>query len=132
MKTKFAAAMVVLICMPFSHAIAQTMGAGPMTRGGPFMFQGGKAIYDGTCQACHMPDAKGAVGAGSYPALAKDLKLAVSGYPVAIILHGQKAMPALGGFLSDQQVADVVNYIRTHFGNNYKDAVKVEDVRGQR
>ena len=34
--------------------------------------------------------------------------------------------------LNDQQIADVVNYIRTNFGNNYKDKVKPEDVKAQR
>ena len=29
----------------------------------------------------------------------------------------------------NQQVADVVNYIRTHFGNKYKDKVTAEDVK---
>jgi mono/diheme cytochrome c family protein len=79
-----------------------------------------------------MPDAKGAVGAGMYPALAKNAKLEVSGYPVAVITHGQKAMPSFGTLLNDQQVADVVNYIRTNFGNSYKDKVKPEDVKAQR
>src|SRR6185312_2633004 len=89
----------VILCLSCSNASGQTMGAGPMTRGGPFQFQGGKAIFDGACQACHMADAKGAIGAGSYPALVSDSKLAVPGYPIAVILHGQKAMPALGVYL---------------------------------
>ena len=38
-------------------------------------------------------------------------------------------VPALGAFFSDVQVANVVNYIRTHFGNKYKDKVKPEDVK---
>ena len=28
-----------------------------------------------------------------------------------------------------QQIADVVNYVRSHFGNKYKDKVKPEDVK---
>jgi mono/diheme cytochrome c family protein len=31
--------------------------------------------------------------------------------------------------MSDEQVAAVVNYVRTHFGNHYGDAVTAEDVR---
>ena len=50
----------------------------------------------------------------------------------AVITHGQKAMPSFGTLLNDQQVADVVNYIRTNFGNKYKDKVKPEDVKAQR
>ena len=111
---------------------AQDMGAGAMNRGGPYDFKGGQAIYTNVCQGCHMPDAKGAVGAGMYPALAKNAKLETAGYPVAVITHGQKAMPSFGTLLNDQQVADVVNYIRTNFGNSYKDKVKPEDVKAQR
>ena len=94
--------------------------------------QGGEAIFKGVCQGCHMPDAKGAVGAGIYPALASNAKLEVAGYPVSVIIHGQKAMPAFGQAFDDRQIADVVNYIRTHFGNDYKDQVTPEDVRAAR
>ena len=98
----------------------------------PFPFQGGEAIYKGVCQGCHMPDAKGAVGAGAYPALAKNENLETAAYPVSIVLKGKKAMPFLGMQLDDQQVADVVNYVRTHFGNKYRDKVKPEDVKALR
>ncbi len=94
--------------------------------------QGGEAIYKGVCQDCHMPDARGAVGAGMYPALARNSKLDTAGYPVAVVIHGQKAMPAFGDAFSDQQIADVVNYVRTHFGNAYKDDVTPADVKGAR
>ena len=113
-----------------SAAYAQGAGAGG-GRGG-FTEQGGEAIFKNVCQGCHMPDAKGAVGAGMYPALAKDPKLEVSGYPVSVVVNGQKAMPAFGGMFSDQQIADVVNYIRTHFGNSYKDKVTPADVKSAR
>ena len=98
----------------------------------PFPFQGGEAIYKGVCQGCHMPDAKGAMGAGAYPALAKDENLETAGYPVSVVLKGQKAMPFFAMQLNDQQVADVVNYVRTHFGNKYRDKVKPEDVKALR
>ncbi|HKD46755.1 MAG TPA: cytochrome c [Rhizomicrobium sp.] len=94
--------------------------------------QTGEAIYKGVCQTCHMPDAKGAVGAGTYPALANNSKLEVSGYPVAVVIHGQKAMPSFGQAMSDEQVANIVNYVRTHFGNNYKDSVTPDDVKAAR
>ena len=129
-----AAAAVIGVCIS-SAAMAdgsQDMGAGAMNRGGPYDFKGGQAIYTNVCQGCHMPDAKGAVGAGMYPALAKNEKLETAGYPVAVITHGQKAMPSFGTLLNDQQVADVVNYIRTNFGNKYKDKVSPADVKAQR
>jgi mono/diheme cytochrome c family protein len=94
--------------------------------------QGGEAIYKGVCQDCHMPDARGAIGAGAYPALAGNSKLEIAGYPVAVVVHGQKAMPAFGDAMSDQQIADVVNYVRTHFGNSYQDEIAPADVKRAR
>lgn len=79
-----------------------------------------------------MPDGRGAVGAGMYPALARNPKLEVAGYPISVVLNGQKAMPDFGSMLSDEQVADVVNYVRTNFGNNYKDKVTAADVHTAR
>ena len=135
MKIRIAALTAVVALGAASVAFAdgaQDMGAGAMNRGGPYDFQGGKAIYTNVCQGCHMPDAKGAVGAGMYPALASNAKLETAGYPVSVVTHGQKAMPAFGTLLNDQQIADVVNYVRTSYGNKYKDKVKPEDVKAQR
>ena len=41
-------------------------------------------------------------------------------------------MPAVGRLMSDEQVAAVVNYIRTHFGNDYKEPVTAEQVQKAR
>jgi mono/diheme cytochrome c family protein len=115
-----------------SLLLTSAAGAQEGRRRQGFTEQGGEAIYKNVCQGCHMPDAKGAVGAGMYPALAKDPKLEVAGYPVAVVVNGQKAMPAFGGMMSDQQIADVINYVRTHFGNDYKDKVTPADVKSAR
>jgi mono/diheme cytochrome c family protein len=132
MKNRLAVAAALLIIA--APAFADTAAPSPppntlRSRGGLFPMQGGEAIYKGVCQGCHMPDAKGAVGAGMYPALAKNENLETAGYPVGVVVKGQKAMPPLGPYFNDQQVADVVNYVRTHFGNTYKDKVKPEDVK---
>jgi mono/diheme cytochrome c family protein len=92
----------------------------------------GEELYQGICQGCHMPNAQGAVGAGAYPALAKDIRLAAGIYPLTVVLNGQRAMPPIGEDLTDEQVANVVNYIRTHFGNHYKDAVTPAAVKAAR
>ncbi len=84
---------------------AQDMGAGAMNRSPPYNFQGGEAVFKNICQGCHMANAEGAVGASMYPALAKNAKLEVAGYPVAVIVHGQKAMPPFGTATS-QRPAD--------------------------
>jgi mono/diheme cytochrome c family protein len=96
-----------------------------------FSYQNGEQLYHAICQGCHMPDGKGAQGAGAYPALAANGNLEAGTYPIHMVVNGQKAMPSFA-YLSDEQVAAVVNYVRTHFGNGYKDAVTPEDVKGMR
>ena len=92
----------------------------------------GEQLFANVCQGCHMGDARGAEGAGSYPSLAGNANLAAGGYPVTVVVRGQRAMPAFGAMMSDDQVAAVVNFLRTHFGNNYTDAVTAEDVKAAR
>jgi mono/diheme cytochrome c family protein len=94
-----------------------------------FTEQSGEQLFANVCQGCHMPDARGAVGAGIYPSLAGNKNLEAGGYPVYVVVRGQRAMPPFGAMMSDDQVAAVVNYLRTHFGNDYKDAVTAEDVK---
>jgi mono/diheme cytochrome c family protein len=121
---------VAISCAAMSSALAQ-----PTERfGNPlrFMPQSGEALYADICQGCHMPEGVGAVGAGAYPALARNPKLATAGYPLFLVIQGRKGMPPFGKLLTDQQVAAVVNYIRTHFGNDFPDAVSADDVRAAR
>jgi len=99
---------------------------------GHFSEQGGEAIYKGVCQGCHMPDGKGAAGAGAYPALAGDPRLASGAYAAVVVGRGQKAMPTFGDSLTDTQIAAVVNYIRSTFGNHYPDKVTPETVKALR
>jgi mono/diheme cytochrome c family protein len=94
--------------------------------------QAGQALYANVCQGCHMPDGKGAAGAGRYPSLAGDPKLEQAGYPLALVVHGQGAMPPVGQMMDDAQVAAVVNYVRTHFGNRFTDAVTPGDAASAR
>ena len=93
-----------------------------------YAYQDGKDIYEHVCQGCHMPDAKGASGAGVYPALAGNAKLRAPLYPVLVILRGQKAMPSFSE-LDDAQVAAVTNYIRSHYGNSGPGEVSVDQVK---
>jgi mono/diheme cytochrome c family protein len=99
---------------------------------GKFPQQSGEDLYKNICQGCHMPDAKGATGAGAYPALASNPRLAVPIYPITVVLRGQRAMISLGESLNDEQVANVLNYVRTHFGNRYKDVVTPGAVAARR
>jgi mono/diheme cytochrome c family protein len=103
-----------------------------MSRGWKFDEQGGENLFRHVCAGCHQPDAKGAIGAAAYPALAADQKLASTDFFISVLLDGLRGMPPLGGMMSDEQVADVVNYVRTHFGNSYADALSAADVAAAR
>ncbi|MCY1561281.1 hypothetical protein D9M68_985160 [compost metagenome] len=76
-----------------------------------------------------MPDAQGAKGAGAYPALAGNPRLAAKAYPIYMVSHGQGGMPGFKSYLDDAQIAAVVNHVRTHFGNSNTDVVTEQDVR---
>jgi mono/diheme cytochrome c family protein len=117
---------VALALSPFAAHAQSAVHFSPAFR---FTEQSGAELFANVCQGCHMPDGKGATGAGTYPALAGNKNLEAGGYPVYVVVRGQRAMPPFGAMMSDDQVAAVVNYLRTHFGNDYKDAVTPEDVK---
>jgi mono/diheme cytochrome c family protein len=119
----------VVLCLSAVYA-----GNGGVSMSGPSRFaqQDGQALFQAICQGCHMPTAEGAIGAGAYPALAHNQKLAAAAYPVYTVIKGRKGMPPLGPYLSDEQVAAVVTYVRTHFGNDYTDGISPNMVRAAR
>jgi mono/diheme cytochrome c family protein len=105
----------------------------------PLTATDGREIFSRICQGCHLSDARGAVGAGHYPALAKNPSLASARYVAFTVLFGRRNMPAFGathaiGFveapvaLSDAQIAAVTNYVRSHFGNHFKDTITAAEI----
>ena len=120
---------LILTSSPFGAQAQSPAHFSPFFR---FTEQSGEQLFANVCQGCHMGDAKGAEGAGSYPSLAGNASLVSGGYPVTVVVRGQRAMPPFGAMMSDDQIAAVVNYVRTHFGNNYTDPVTAEDVKAAR
>jgi mono/diheme cytochrome c family protein len=106
---------------PFSHGSS-------FSTSGKFIHTDGAVLYRAICQGCHMPDARGAKGAGEYPALAGDPKLAAAVFPATRVLAGWLGMPSFAQNLTDEQVVAVVNYVRTHFDNHYTDTLTAADV----
>jgi mono/diheme cytochrome c family protein len=113
----------VLARVQAGSGAVSTISAVSMSGPTRFAQTDGAGLYQAICQGCHMPNAEGAVGAGAYPALAHDQKLVSAVYPVYTVLKGRKAMPSFASYLSDAQVAALVTYVRTHFGNDYEDPV---------
>ena len=125
---------ILLLVVSGGAVRAQAVAPAGGVFGSPFRFTetNGASIYQSVCAGCHMADGRGAVGAGVYPALAHDPRLEVAPYPIALVLHGQRAMPPFARYLSDQQIADVVGFIRQSFGNAYAEPVLVGDVQAAR
>ena len=102
----------------------------------------GAAVYIDNCAACHRTDGHGY--ARVFPALAGNpvLQSEDSTSLIHIVLKGGTlpathtapstfTMPAFDWRLSDQEVADVVNFIRTSWGNRGAD-VNASDVKSMR
>ncbi len=92
----------------------------------------GAAIYEMACLPCHQPEGKGLPGV--YPPLVGSewvrggsdrlVRIVLNGLQGPVSVAGQDygggdavPMPSMGG-LEDAQIADVLTYIRSNFGNN--------------
>ena len=116
------AAALCLVALP---ALADEPGPGGSK---PPVPVSGEQVYTMVCQSCHMADGKGGVGAGSIPSLANNPKLKIAAYPISMVVNGRGAMPWFSDTLSAKQTAEVLTYVRTHFGNGYIKPVTEADV----
>lgn len=103
----------------------------------------GKELYTTYCQNCHMEDGKGQ--AGVFPPLAKAdyLKKTPVSKIIELVLKGQTGEITVNGtqynaqmlamdYLSDEQVADVLNYTYNSWGNKSLKAVTPAQVKKAR
>ncbi len=100
-------------------------------------YKRGKEVYSDFCVTCHLPSGKGIPG--NSPPLAdsdwlrdkqeesiKAIKYGLSG-PIEVNGAAYNNVMASQG-LSDQEVADVMNYISNSWGNSIKNEVTIEQV----
>jgi mono/diheme cytochrome c family protein len=76
----------------------------------------GQELFKENCSACHQVTGKGIPGA--FPALAGDPY--VVGPPELVagtVVHGRGGMPTFGPELSDVQIATILTYVRSAWGN---------------
>jgi mono/diheme cytochrome c family protein len=115
----------------------------PLAATDPAMVAGAD-IYKDECSACHTD---GGIGKpGIFPNLVKSPAVQADqpATLMGIVLHGGQgvgtevsptapAMPAFGGLMNDQQIADVLTYIRNSWGNRAPrvSAADVEKIRQQ-
>ncbi|WP_445382613.1 c-type cytochrome [Robiginitalea sp. IMCC43444] len=95
----------------------------------------GAAVYQDFCVTCHLPDGKGVEGV--YPPLAgSDYLMSKRAASIRGIKFGQRGPIEVNGItydntmmpmgLKDQEVADVMNYIRNRLGNKTEEAMVTE------
>jgi mono/diheme cytochrome c family protein len=102
----------------------------------------GKEVYITDCQSCHLEDGKGTPDINPPLAKADYLKkpaktlinVILKGQSGEVIVNGKKynaIMPAQS-YLSDQQIADVLNYVRNTWGNKIPGNISPAIVKGNR
>ncbi len=122
--------MVVVLALVVSALLLAACGGGAATQASaPPIPAGdaarGKTVFEGTCAACHGPDAKGVPGLGKDLTTSEFAKGLSDAELVAFVKKGRPTsdplnttgveMPSKGGntALTDQDLSDAVAYIRT-------------------
>jgi mono/diheme cytochrome c family protein len=105
------------------------------------VMEAGKKVYDQYCIVCHQADGAGVPNA--FPPLIQTdwvqgdktrlIEIVLNGLTGEIEVNGETYNSAMTphDFLSDQEVADVLTYVRSSFGND-ADAVSAEEVAAVR
>lgn len=107
------------------------LAGGVLASGAAFAQTDGPTLFAQNCAACHQ--AKGEGVAGAFPALAGNTF--VQGDPKGpayVVTHGRGGMPNFSGDLDDTQIATILSFVRSSWGNTAAplDAAVVASVRG--
>ena len=77
----------------------------------------GAKLFAQNCSACHQAQGQGVKGA--FPALAGDAFVQGDRRAVAsLLLHGRGGMPNFSDDLSDAEIAAILSYVRSSWGNH--------------
>ena len=102
----------------------------------------GKEVYTLYCQSCHMEDGKGTPDINPPVAKADYVKkpaktligVVLDGQSGEVVVNGKKynAIMAPQPYLTDEQIADVLNYIRNSWGNKISGTITPAAVKALR
>jgi mono/diheme cytochrome c family protein len=102
----------------------------------------GKEVYVLYCQSCHMEDGKGTPDINPPVAKADYLKkpsktlinVILKGQSGEVVVNGKKynAMMPAQDYLTDIQIADVLNYVRNSWGNKIPGTITPSTVKALR
>jgi mono/diheme cytochrome c family protein len=144
MELKKTACLLAVTLLFFTSLHAQTKPATTTTthhHTGSTSMSRGKIVYNSVCLACHMADGAG-VPTMNPPLInteyvtgnkARLIKIVLNGFAEDVEINGQKYSNTMTPHsdLSDQQIADVLTYVRKSFGNK-SSSVTVSDVKKAR
>lgn len=93
--------------------------AASLTAGAAAAAPTGEQLYNDNCAACHQKQGQGIPGA--FPALKGDkIVLGDARVLAFVVLTGRGGMPAFKDSLSDGELATIVTYVRSAWGNKAK------------
>jgi mono/diheme cytochrome c family protein len=115
-RNSFIASIIVMVAAQVSFGQTAEMKAS---------LERGQSVYESRCSSCHMAEGEGIESV--FPPLANTKNLTDKNRLVKIVLLGMRGPITVNGVaydgekagfeLTDQEVADVVNYIRNSWGN---------------
>jgi mono/diheme cytochrome c family protein len=113
---------------------AEGRAAAPLTAAQQKHFAAGQEVYRNLCVACHQAEGGGLAGLAP-PLVGSKWVVGRAGLLARIVLNGKESttlMPPLGATLTDQQIADVLTYVRRSWGHSASpvDVGLVREVRG--
>jgi mono/diheme cytochrome c family protein len=117
--------MHILSSMIFVLMVGFSLQANSQSNASDTRLKNGQSVYISYCQSCHMEDGNGLPGV--FPSLVKTgnlndpnrlVKVVLQGMRGPIVVNGEKYNSEMAPTdLTDQEVADVINYIRNTWGN---------------
>lgn len=128
MKSKLVVVIMMLGAGMVSMKTSPTLTEASLNDPGSGSVQRGQKIYEMTCLSCHQVDAGGVPG--MTPPLQKSsyvqgpsvklIGIVLNGLNDGVEIEGEtytNPMPPFSSVLKDQDIADVLTYLRSHFGN---------------
>jgi mono/diheme cytochrome c family protein len=101
----------------------------PLTADEQHRFESGEGIYAMRCAGCHGPDGQGVENLGANLVTSKYVQ-APPVFPIRILAKGKEGpiglMPPVVSALSDDQIADVLTYLRRAWGHTASPVTPVE------
>jgi mono/diheme cytochrome c family protein len=120
---------LIAAALPCIYSVTSPEFSGPWQDELAKSVERGKEVYNAQCMSCHQPNGEGL--SGVYPPLAgsdhltkdqdKSISIVLKGQNEEITVKGTKysvPMAAMNS-LTDQQVADVLNYMGNSWGNRF-------------